>query len=65
MDPSNQPLAWRKSRHSGGGENCVEVANLLQGGMAVRDSKNPTGPTLSFTSGEWRAFTAGVRDGEL
>jgi hypothetical protein len=40
-------LIWRKSSYSGGGGNdaCVELAHL--GSMiAVRDSKNPTGPAL-------------------
>jgi hypothetical protein len=32
---------------------------------AVRDSKEPHGPALSFTSAEWAAFTAAVRDEEL
>ncbi|WP_419150734.1 DUF397 domain-containing protein [Nocardia vinacea] len=29
------------------------------------DPKNPTGPALVFTPGEWDAFTAGVNDGEF
>jgi hypothetical protein len=33
--------------------------------VGVRDSKNPTGPALVFTPGEWDAFTAGVVDGEF
>ena len=35
--------AWRKSSRSGGNGQCVELASY----GAVRDSKNPTGPTLS------------------
>jgi hypothetical protein len=31
----------------------------------VRDSKNPTGPALIFTPGEWDAFLAGAKDGEF
>jgi hypothetical protein len=59
-------LAWRKSaRSNGGGGNCVEVAGLPDGGRAVRDSKNPDGPVLFFTVGEWAAFTGGVKDGEF
>ncbi|MGH3918814.1 MAG: DUF397 domain-containing protein, partial [Pseudonocardiaceae bacterium] len=44
---------------------CVEVADLDGGARAVRDSKNPTGPALTFTSAEWAAFTAGLRAGEF
>ncbi len=29
------------------------------------DSKNPTGPALTFTATEWAAFTAGVKAGEF
>jgi hypothetical protein len=57
---------WRKSSRSGGnGGNCVEVARNLPGVVAVRDSKDPDGPVLTFTAAEWEAFTAGVRDGEF
>ncbi|HMH94433.1 MAG TPA: DUF397 domain-containing protein, partial [Streptosporangiaceae bacterium] len=41
---------WRKSSHSsGGGANCVEVADNMQGVIAVRDSKDPDGLELAFT----------------
>ena len=56
---------WRKSSRSGGGNACVEVARLPDGGRAVRDSKHPTGPALRFTPAEWAAFTTGVRNGEF
>lgn len=48
---------WRKSsRSNGGGDgDCVEVAELRDQ-VAMRDSKNPTGPVLAFTRTEWRAF---------
>ncbi|MGH3329589.1 MAG: DUF397 domain-containing protein, partial [Streptomycetales bacterium] len=42
--------------------NCVEVA-FLDDAIAVRDSKDPSGPKLVFTRGEWGAFTGGVVDG--
>ena len=55
---------WRKSSYSGGnGGQCVEVARNLPGVVAVRDSKNPGGPSLIVTPGEWRAFLGGVRRG--
>ncbi|RLP94387.1 MULTISPECIES: DUF397 domain-containing protein [unclassified Micromonospora] len=48
---------WRKSsRSSGNGGNCVEVADNLPDVVAVRDSKNPSGPALTFTPTAWRAF---------
>jgi hypothetical protein len=60
--------AWRKSSFSSGnGGACVEVAILRgateEGGslVALRDSKDPAGPALVFTPGEWQAFVAGVR----
>jgi hypothetical protein len=55
---------WRTSRRSGGNGNCVEVA-FLDAAVAVRDSKDPSGPVLVFTPGEWAAFVGGVRDGDF
>jgi len=48
---------WRKSTRSGNSE-CVEVADNLPGVVGVRDSKDPTGPVLTFTPRAWRAFVA-------
>ena len=62
---ANQIKGWFKSTlcgASGGG--CVEIA-AFDGGVAVRDGKNPTGPALEFTAQEWRVFLAGVRAGEF
>jgi len=56
---------WHKSSRSSANGDCVEVADNLPGVIAVRDSKNPTGPALQFTPSEWAAFLAGVRDGEF
>jgi hypothetical protein len=33
--------------------------------VGVRDSKDRTGPVLTFSPAEWEAFTGGVRDGEF
>ena len=61
MDLSS--AVWRKSTFSGA-NGCVEVA-ILDESVAVRDSKDPSGPVLVFTTFEWRAFLDGVRDGEF
>ncbi|RMI34285.1 DUF397 domain-containing protein [Nocardia stercoris] len=52
---------WRKSTHSGPDGNCVEVAFLGDGNVAVRDTKDHgRGPVLAFAPGEWDAFVTGV-----
>jgi hypothetical protein len=56
--------AWIKSSRSYGGGACVEV-RPVDGGIAVRDSKHPGGPQLSFTKAEWAAFMTGVQAGEF
>ena len=55
---------WRKSSRSGSNGQCVEVMDTGADVM-VRDSKNPTGPALTFTRDEWRAFLGGVQDNEF
>lgn len=57
--------AWRKSKRSGAVGNCVEIASLDSGEVAVRNSRHPDGPTLIYTSVEMAAFVAGVKDGEF
>ncbi len=64
MDRSTD-LAWRKSTLSGTNENCVEVAELADGGRAVRNSKRPEETPIEFTPGEWEAFIGGVKLGEF
>ncbi|HEY2960056.1 MAG TPA: DUF397 domain-containing protein [Actinomycetota bacterium] len=54
---------WRKSTRSYT-NGCVEVA-FVDGQVAVRDSKDPSGPVLVFTPFEWTAFLGGVRDREF
>jgi hypothetical protein len=55
---------WAKSSHSNSFSNCVEVASLPDG-VAVRDSKDPDGPVLTFTRSEWESFLQAVKSGAL
>ncbi|MFQ6398889.1 DUF397 domain-containing protein [Nocardia sp. KC 131] len=48
----------------GGGKRCAEVALLSNDRVGVRDSKDPSGPALLFTSTEWSAFTAAATRAE-
>lgn len=57
-------LEWRTSSYTDNGT-CVEVAKLPNGGRAVRQSNDPTGPVISYTRPEWDAFIAGVKAGEF
>ena len=57
---------WIKSSYSGPtGGNCVEIAFLSGGDVAMRNSRHPDGPELVFTRAEWDAFLGGARDGEF
>jgi uncharacterized protein DUF397 len=56
---------WRKSAHSGANGDCVEVAGNVPEAVAVRDSKDRSGPALVFTHAEWDAFVAGVKNGSF
>ncbi|MDT0397381.1 MULTISPECIES: DUF397 domain-containing protein [Streptomyces] len=50
-------LAWFKSSYSDGtdGNSCVELA-LTPGTVHVRDSKDVTGPRITFTPDTWASF---------
>ncbi len=70
MDLSD--AAWRTSSPSGGnGGQCVEVAAITSNQTvparlcAIRDSRDPAGPVLAFSPGQWRTFTAAARAGKF
>ena len=52
---------WRKCTYSGAGNDCVEIA-MVESGATVRDSKNPSGPRLSFARTGWADFLTAARD---
>jgi hypothetical protein len=59
-------LEWRKSSYSNGaGGMCVEAAQLPGGEVAVRNSRSPHGPVVTFTALEWEAFLLGAKDAEF
>jgi hypothetical protein len=53
--PDLSRAEWRKSSRSSSGPNCVEVA-WPETITAVRDSKNVSGPVLTFPFASWQAF---------
>ncbi|WP_167536459.1 DUF397 domain-containing protein [Streptomyces ficellus] len=58
-------VAWTKSARSNATGNCVELAALPGGRVAVRNSRDPHGPALIYTRDEIAAFVAGARDGDF
>ncbi|WP_217140384.1 DUF397 domain-containing protein [Streptomyces sp. AC627_RSS907] len=64
VQASSLDVRWKKSRHSNAEGNCVEVA-LVDGGVAMRNSRDPDGPALVYTSAEVAAFLAGAKEGEF
>ncbi|MFI9403613.1 DUF397 domain-containing protein [Nocardia sp. NPDC052316] len=65
MNRNLSDTPWFKSSHSNADQDCVEVAFLAGDLVGVRDSKNPNGSALVFSSSAWGAFTAGVAGGDL
>lgn len=57
--------AWRKSSHSGGNGACVEIRVPASGAVDVRDSKDPEGPRLHFSSAAWNTFAAAAAAGDF
>jgi hypothetical protein len=58
-------VRWHKSARSSAQGNCVEVARLPGGELAVRNSRHPQGPALVFTHSEFEAFVLGAKDGDF
>lgn len=56
-------FVWRRSSRSTGGGNCVELAPLDDGRVAVRDSKNPDGPVLLLARADLDAWLTEAKGG--
>lgn len=56
---------WIKSGRSNQSGNCVEVASLPDGSVAMRNSRHPDGPALVYTRAEITAFVEGAKDGDF
>jgi hypothetical protein len=61
----NDIRQWRKSSYSGTNANCVEVCTDDNATVAIRDSKDKTGPELASTRQAWTALVQAVKHGEL
>ena len=55
----NEPT-WRVATHTGTNGNCIEVGGAARA-ILVRDTKDRTGGTLTFTAGAWQAFATSLK----
>jgi hypothetical protein len=58
-------VTWRKSERSNSQGNCVEMAELTDGSVAMRNSRHPNGPALVYTRAEVEAMILGAKDGDF
>lgn len=63
MGTSTQGPEWRRSRRCGS-TTCAEVA-IDSRAVHLRDAKNPSGPSLTFSHHAWRALLVDIRNGHL
>jgi len=56
---------WRKSQASNPSGSCVEMAELPGGTVAVRNSRDKSGPALVYPRAELAAFLLGIKNGEF
>jgi Domain of unknown function (DUF397) len=61
----HRAVIWRKSTASNPSGNCVELAELAGGDIALRNSRYPAGPVLVGTRDAVAAFLRAARSGEF
>lgn len=62
---SSFDAVWTKSIKSAANGQCIELASLEKGLIALRNSRDPHGPALLFTTEELEAFLDGAKKGEF
>jgi hypothetical protein len=58
-------VTWHKSRCSSPQGECVEMALLPSGEVAVRNSRHPDGRALIYARAEIEIFVRGVKAGDF
>lgn len=58
-------ILWKKSSYSAANGECVEVAQLANGRLGVRDSKSTSELGFSVTLADWRTFVGQVKRDRL
>jgi predicted secreted Zn-dependent protease len=61
---SEVAVDWETSTYSGNNGNCVQ-AGAYGSAIAIRDSKNPTGPALVVSADAWSDLIAGIKSGRI
>lgn len=60
------PDAWEKPARSGPvSDNCAEFADLGDGTVAFRSTRNRTGPVIILDRGEMGALIDSMKDGQF
>ncbi|MGC5343635.1 DUF397 domain-containing protein [Streptomyces sp. DT171] len=64
-DSSTLTVTWWKSTRSAAQSDCVECGVVDSSAVAIRDSKNPSGPALVVGRPALAALVGAVADGTL
>ena len=57
--------AWRRASVCNELGHCVELRRRADGSVAMRNSRHPDGPVLTYERRAMRELLAGVKDGEF